>query len=91
MEDKVKHLEERLGFYYEAINKIDDYFEYRYSHNDLKSIRAFIYSVLDDLTKKIESNAIKGMRSTEHQGKDNMYGGGYKEKKEFRLYWQFKK
>ena len=43
---------EYLKYYIEAINKIDDYFEYR---SDSTKDRSFVYGVLDKLSDRLES------------------------------------
>jgi len=48
-------LNKRLAIYQKAINKIDDYFEYRYAQFDKEETRKYVYDVLDNLTKKLEA------------------------------------
>jgi len=48
-------LNKRLAIYQKAINKIDDYFEYRYAQFDREEIRKHVYDVLDNLAKKLEA------------------------------------
>jgi len=41
----------QLDLYKKAVNRIDDYFEYR---NESKADREMVYKILDDLTKNLK-------------------------------------
>jgi len=46
---------EQLDLYKRAINKIDDYFEYRYAYGSQEDNREEVYKIIDNLTDEIGS------------------------------------
>jgi hypothetical protein len=52
MQGKCDKLKKQLAAYQEAVNKIDDWFEYA---NESKKDRDFIHKVLDKLTLKLST------------------------------------
>lgn len=49
----------RLTLYEKCVNKIDDYFEYRYKSDDMTGNRDFVIAAIDDMTIKLKEEIHK--------------------------------
>ena len=53
---KIDKLEKRLLLYQQALNKIDDFFEYAYERYSKEDIRQKVFSILNNLTDRLKES-----------------------------------
>ena len=49
-------LQKRFDIYADAINRIDDFFEYQYEHLDKKQIKIVVMAVIDGIALKLSKS-----------------------------------
>ena len=54
-EDELKKEEKRFDIYIKAINRIDDFFEYRYASHTPEQTKNYIMEIIDNITEQLRS------------------------------------